>query len=109
MNFYYQFNYDPVSSYFIISASTIALIPQRVSDKGSYLAGLIEGDGSIYVPENKRDKNERLKHAHVEIVFDIKDFLLAAHLQSLIGGYIVKKRNKLQVNYQKGRIVIYFN
>lgn len=101
MNFYFQFNCDPVSSYLVISASTLALIPQRVNDKGSYLAGLIEGDGSICVPENKRDKNGKLKHAHVEIVFDIKDLVLATYLKSQIGGYMVKKETSCRLTIKK--------
>jgi hypothetical protein len=41
----------------------------------SYLAGLIEGDGSFFVPEyvGKRDKKDRLIYPSLQISFNAKD------------------------------------
>lgn len=59
------------------------------SKLGSYLAGLIEGDGSIIVPSSLRDKKGKKQFPHIEIEFAIEDFLLAKKLQEVLnGGYI---------------------
>lgn len=47
----------------------------------SYLAGLIEGDGTIVVPRTKRDAQGRLRYPAVEIPFDTKDLPLALMIQ----------------------------
>lgn len=51
---------------------------------GSYLAGLIEGDGSIYVPDLQSDKNKN-QNARIKIVFNSKDEPLAKKLQAVLG------------------------
>jgi hypothetical protein len=51
-------------------------------DFGSYLAGLIEGDGSIFVPDLDSEKNQS---ARIKVVFNIKDEPLAKKLQALLG------------------------
>jgi hypothetical protein len=48
---------------------------------GSYLAGLIEGDGTIFVPRTKRDALGRLRYPAIEISFHSKDFPLALLIQ----------------------------
>jgi hypothetical protein len=47
---------------------------------GSYLAGLIEGDGSIVVSKSNA------YNPYIKICFNIKDEMLALHLQSKLGG-----------------------
>jgi hypothetical protein len=51
---------------------------------GPYLAGLIEGDGHIYVPTEFRAKNGKIRYCFIRIVFDIRDLPLAVHDLSLI-------------------------
>lgn len=47
----------------------------------SYLAGLIEGEGTIVVPRNKRDDQGRLRYPSIQICFHSKDFTLALTIQ----------------------------
>lgn len=60
---------------------------------GSYLSGLIEGDGTIFVPNKKRSDKGKLNYPSVQIVFQHKDFPLCQWIQKLIGhGSISKKK-----------------
>lgn len=60
---------------------------------GSYIAGLIEGDGSIILPYNTRSSKGKLNYPSVQIVFQAKDFPLVTLLCRIIGhGSIYKKR-----------------
>lgn len=61
---------------------------------GSYLAGLIEGDGTIYVPLEYRNKKNKINYAYIKICFNIKDKPLALHLYNLFGGNL--QENKLK-------------
>jgi hypothetical protein len=62
---------------------------------GYYLAGLIEGDGYIFIPNNVRDDKNRLICPSIQLVFHSKDIPLAFILQSKIGhGTINKKKGK---------------
>lgn len=91
----------------------------KVDSLGSYLAGLWEGDGHIYVPEiytikstnlagelesentieyafTVKSKNKR--YPYLAITFHIKDDALVLHLISLLGGYVrYKKEDKAVV------------
>lgn len=58
----------------------------------SYLAGLIEGDGTIIVPTTERSPKGRLNFAAIQLAFAEKDYPLAAHLQSVIGHGSLSKR-----------------
>lgn len=53
---------------------------------GSYLAGLIEGDGSIIVPKTIRNQKGNLLYPVVKITFVQKDAPLAVKIQEIIGG-----------------------
>jgi hypothetical protein len=64
----------------------------------SYLAGLIEGDGSIYTPLNNKIK----ALPHIEIAFDIRDLLLFEKIKENLGGGFITIRN----NGQSGRLTI---
>lgn len=58
---------------------------------GAYLAGLIEGDGTIYVPSFDKQINSFKKNSpSINIVFNEKDYPLAEKIQSIIGGNINK-------------------
>ena len=50
----------------------------------SYLAGLIEGDGTLYVPKTLGSQ------AYLKITFDVRDKPFAIYLQGLFGGDIVQ-------------------
>lgn len=78
---------------------------------GSYLAGLIEGDGTIIVPKQERSAKGKLYYASVQIVFQLKDFPLCQVVQKQIGhGTISKKKQAaayiLTINNIPGLIVL---
>lgn len=58
------------------------LLPSQL---GPYLAGLIEGDGYIFVPDNpkKRDSKGRLMYPSIQISFSLKDLPFALLLQKV--------------------------
>ena len=61
---------------------------------GSYLAGLIEGDGSIIVPKTIRNQKGKLLYPIVKITFVEKDNPLALKIKEVIGvGTIVEYNN----------------
>lgn len=65
------------------------------SQLGYYLAGLIEGDGTIIVPTSTRSAKNKLNYPSIQIVFNKKDYPLAySILNALDTGYIVKKTGK---------------
>ena len=62
---------------------------------GSYLAGLIEGDGSIIVPRTIRNQKGKLLYPVIKITFVKKDAPLAEKIKEVIkGGQIVYYKNK---------------
>lgn len=71
----------------ILSSLAVACLPKN-NRLGPYLAGLIEGDGSIYVPVNPRSPSGSLNVGGFEICFDLRDYPLADYIRSMIGGYI---------------------
>lgn len=64
---------------------------------GSYLAGLIEGDGTIIVPINLVNEKGKKQYPFIKIVFHINDFQLAAHLQAKLGGRFEFNKEKTYV------------
>lgn len=78
---------------------------------GPYLAGLIEGDGTIIVPKQERSTKGKLNYPSVQIVFQLKDFPLCQIVQKQIGhGSISKKKQSaayiLTINNIDGLIVL---
>ena len=76
-----------------------------------YLAGLIEGDGSIIVPTSQRDKKGRLTYPSIQIVFGLMDLPLALMIQKVLGhGSISRKRGTeayiLSINNKEGLLLI---
>jgi len=62
---------------------------------GPYLAGLIEGDGHIYVPSTYRNLKGKKNVPSIEICFDIKDLPLFEKIKEVLeGGYIAIRPNK---------------
>lgn len=59
---------------------------------GSYLAGLFEGDGHIWIPQTERAPSGKLYTPHFCITFVLKDLPLANKLKEILGtGYIRMK------------------
>lgn len=59
----------------------------------SYLAGLIEGDGSFVVPSALRDSKNRLRYAKIKTAFAKRDKPLAERLKSYYGGHFEEHDN----------------
>lgn len=58
-----------------------------------YLAGLIEGDGTVIVPKSQRDQKGRLTYPSIQIVFGLMDLPLALLIQKTIEhGSISRKK-----------------
>ena len=74
--------------------------PQGTSKKlGGYLAGLIEGDGSIIVPKTTRNQKGKLLYPVVKITFVKKDAPLALKIQEVLqGGTLEYPKNSSYVN-----------
>lgn len=78
---------------------------------GSYLAGLIEGDGIIYIPKLERNNNNKLMYPSIQIVFHLKDLSLALIIQKELNcGSINKKKGKnayiLTINNKEGILLL---
>ena len=76
---------------------------------GSYIAGLVEGDGSIIVPKTERSVKGKLNYPSIQIVFQLKDFPLCQAIQKQLGyGSINKKKQSaayiLTINSNEGLI-----
>ncbi len=77
----------------------------------SYLSGLIEGDGSIIVPNTFRSKKGKLNYASIQIVFNLKDLPLALIIQKELGlGSLSRKKGVnayiLTINSYEGLYLI---
>jgi hypothetical protein len=58
-----------------------------------YIAGLIEGDGTIYIPKSERSLKGNLNYPSIQIVFHLKDLPLALLIQKeLRHGSISRKK-----------------
>jgi len=59
----------------------------------SYLAGLIEWDGSIIVPKSERSIKGKLNYPSIQITFNLRDFPLALIIQQKLGhGSLCRKK-----------------
>lgn len=65
-------------------------------DLGSYLAGYIEGDGSIIVPPSDKQRNSKgnLYYPCIRVIFLLVDKPLAEKLQNIFGGKFVFPENQ---------------
>lgn len=77
----------------------------------SYLAGLIEGDGSIIVPKTANSVKGHINYPSIQIVFNLKDLPLALMIQkNLKHGSINKKKGVnayvLTINNLDGLLLI---
>ena len=61
---------------------------------GHYLAGLIEGDGSIIVPKTIKNHKGKLLYPVIKITFVKKDELIAKKIKEVLnGGTLVYPKN----------------
>ena len=77
----------------------------------SYLAGLIEGDGTIIVPKTERSVKGKLNYPAIQIIFNSKDLPLALIIQKeLKNGSLAKKKGVnayvLTINNFNGLILL---
>ncbi len=82
---------------------------RKENQLGYYLAGLIEGNSSIIVPENKWSELSKLRYPYFKIIFYIKDLPLARKLINVLGyGTInkVKNSNYCVVNFYSKESVL---
>ncbi|KAI9290430.1 COX1-domain-containing protein [Neoconidiobolus thromboides FSU 785] len=76
-----------------------------------YLAGLIEGDGTIIVPTTERSAKGKINYPSIQIVFNLKDLPLALIIQKELGhGSLARKKGVnayvLTINNYEGWILI---
>lgn len=81
------------------------------SNFSSYLAGLIEGDGTILVPKKERSEKGKLNYPSIQIAFDLRDLPLAMIIQKeLKCGSISRIKGvncyRLSINNYEGLILI---
>jgi len=88
--FYFDF-------YTLNTGLSLIKLEKDINNLGSYLAGLIEGDGSIYTPNSKYSKLNTQTSSNtpsIEIVFSKNDVILANYIINLLGGgYLVESSN----------------
>jgi hypothetical protein len=78
----------------LLTCSSSLIFGSKLNNLKPYLAGLIEGDGTIVVPKKERSDKGKLNYASIQIVFVAKDLPLAVMLLKLIGhGSISKRKN----------------
>jgi hypothetical protein len=78
---------------------------------GSYLAGLIEGDGTIIVPSTERSSKGKLNYPSIQIVFQVKDFTLVSLIcRKIVHGSICKKKQSAvyiyTINNLQGLVIL---
>ena len=99
--------------------STISHIQIEKNKFCSYLAGLIEGDGTIIVPKSERSPKGVLNYPSIQIVFHLKDLPLALLIQKNLGhgslarkkgvnAYILTVNNKLGLLLLLSRAMLWF-
>ncbi len=76
-------------------AYSTAVRPLAYASFNYYLAGFIEGDGTIIVPASERDSKGRKTYPSIQLVFALMDLPLALKVQETLGhGSISRKKSK---------------
>lgn len=88
-NILVSLNFFEAKSPEVVNLGTVG--PKVNKKFGAYLAGLWEGDGSIWIPKTTHAPSGKRYTPHFSITFHDKDYSLVLALQKLIGGTI---RNK---------------
>lgn len=83
-----------MGSKFSIQPLLLQALENKDNNLAAYLAGYIEGDGSIIVPNKERNSAGNLYHPCIRIRFLTVDKPAAAKLQSLFGGKLVTPENQ---------------
>lgn len=84
------------------SINSTPVVNSNKGQLGPYLAGLIEGDGHIYVSSVDNLSTKKIWPSYIEIVFDIKDLQLFIKIKEVLkGGYLT-----IRPNGQSGRLTI---
>jgi hypothetical protein len=78
---------------------------------GTYLTGLIEGDGTIIVPKTERSVKGKINYPSIQIIFHLKDLPLALMIQKeLKNGSISRKKGInayiLSINSFEGLLLV---
>jgi len=99
------------SSYTFLSKHKLEPSKFMNSNFSSYLAGLIEGDGSIIVPKSERSIKGKLNYPCIQITFDLRDLPLAIIIQQkLRHGSLSRKKGVnayvLTINNIEGLILV---
>lgn len=72
----------------------------------SYLAGLFEGAGCIWIPINERDKMNKIIYPMITLTFNSKDFPLISIIQEKLDiGHIYKVKGKNAYTYRISNLV----
>jgi hypothetical protein len=75
----------------LIKTSLVGIASFPSTDKlGAYIAGLVEGDGSIKIPSSVRSDKGKILYPSVTIVFVEKDLPLANFLSKILKGTVNK-------------------
>jgi len=93
------------------SINKLELLKKKNNNFSSYLAGLIEGDGSIIVPKSERSLKGKLNYPSIQITFNLRDFPLALIIQQkLKHGSLSRKKGVnayiLTINNFEGLLLI---
>lgn len=69
------------------------------SNFAAYLAGFIEGDGTIVVPKTDRSPKGKLNYPVIQIAFHSKDLPLALTIQKVLGFGSISKKKIIMLTY----------
>ena len=105
LNLYFIEKTDEPVKYRNLPDSSSSLLDNNLTNNqlGYYLAGLIEGDGSIVVPKTTWNQNGKKLYPIVKIIFVKKDVPLALKIKEVIqGGTLAypKNSNYVVLNFQ---------
>lgn len=90
-----------------MSGALLSVVPVVYNNKlGPYLAGLIEGDGTIIVPTADKTTKGNNNYGYIQICFSAKDLPLAQYLQTLLGGHISLRTNSCTLTFKSRDNVI---
>jgi LAGLIDADG endonuclease len=78
------------------SMNSVPSRPKLEGNLGHYLAGLIEGDGTLIVPSKIRSPKGKLYYPSIQVVFHLKDLPLALTILKAIGQGSLKRVKKAQ-------------
>jgi LAGLIDADG endonuclease len=80
---FYQLPFNPYGN--SIKKFSNLSVNSKNENFGYYISGLIEGNGSIYVPKTERSIKGKKNYPSIQIAFNLKDLPLAMLIQKNIG------------------------